>query len=246
MLDVGWPELLVIAIVLIVVVGPKDLPPMLRAFGKMTARLRTMAGEFRSQFDDALKEADLDDVRKTISDAQRLNPVNSLREAMNPLRQMGSEIKSDLQKSVKSPAAATAAEETAAVEPLVVPEPAMKLPVEPPVIATAPEATPSAEPAVKTAKPATARKPRASKATAAKPAEPVAPPLPAAKEPLPAAQEKPVAASAARKAAAAKAGAKPVAAKAEKKPAAASKPAAPKKPAAAKKTATKPKKSSDA
>jgi sec-independent protein translocase protein TatB len=240
MLDVGWPELLVIAIVLIVVVGPKDLPPMLRAFGKMTARLRTMAGEFRSQFDDALKEADLDDVRKAISDAQRLNPVNSLREAMNPLRQMGSEIKNDLQKSVKSPAAATAVEETAAVEPLVVPEPAMKLPAEPPVIATAPEATPTVEPAVAAAKPATARKPRASKAAPAKtPVEPVTPPAPAA-------EEKTVVVAAARKPAAAKTSAKPAAAKAEKKPTAASKPATPKKPAAPKKTAAKPKKSSDA
>ena len=106
MLDVGWSELLVIAIVLIVVVGPKDLPPMIRAFGKMTSRLRSMAGEFRSQFDDALKEAELDDVRKTITDAQKLNPANALRDVMNPLRQMGQDIRSDLQKatSIAKPA----------------------------------------------------------------------------------------------------------------------------------------------
>ena len=104
MLDVGWSELLVIAVVLIVVVGPKDLPPMLRAFGKMTSRLRAMAGEFRSQFDEALKEADLDEVRKTIGDAQRLNPMNTIREAINPLRQTADEIKSDLQKASTPPA----------------------------------------------------------------------------------------------------------------------------------------------
>jgi sec-independent protein translocase protein TatB len=99
MLDIGWTELVVIAIVLIVVVGPKDLPPMLRAFGRMTAKMRGMASEFRQQFDEALREADLDEVRKTISDAQSLNPANALRDAMNPLRQIGSEIKSDLQKA---------------------------------------------------------------------------------------------------------------------------------------------------
>ncbi|MGV8937111.1 MAG: Sec-independent protein translocase protein TatB [Allorhizobium sp.] len=99
MLDIGWTELLVIAVVLIVVVGPKDLPPMLRAFGKMTTRLRKTAGEFRSQFDEALREADMDDVRKTIGDVQRLNPSNALREAMNPLRQMGNDIKADLKKA---------------------------------------------------------------------------------------------------------------------------------------------------
>jgi sec-independent protein translocase protein TatB len=103
MLDIGWTELLVIAIVLIVVVGPKDLPPMLRAFGKMTTNLRKMAGDFRSQFDEALKESELDDVRKTISDAQRLNPTNALRDAINPLRQMGQEIRADLQKATQMP-----------------------------------------------------------------------------------------------------------------------------------------------
>ncbi|MBB4006025.1 Sec-independent protein translocase protein TatB [Allorhizobium taibaishanense] len=101
MLDIGWSELLVIAVVLIVVVGPKDLPPMLRAFGKMTTRLRKTAGEFRAQFDEALREADMDDLRRTIDDAQRLNPANALREAINPLRQMGADIKADLQRSTQ-------------------------------------------------------------------------------------------------------------------------------------------------
>jgi sec-independent protein translocase protein TatB len=102
MLDVGWTELVVIAIVLIIVVGPKDLPPMLRTFGKMMTKMRGMANDFRQQFDEALKEADLDDVRKTLSDAQKLNPANTIREAMNPLRQMGNDIKADLQKATTS------------------------------------------------------------------------------------------------------------------------------------------------
>ncbi|EHS49038.1 Sec-independent protein translocase protein tatB-like protein [Rhizobium sp. PDO1-076] len=107
MLDIGWTELLVIAVVLIVVVGPKDLPPMIRAFGKMTKRLRQTAGEFRSQFDEALREAELDDLKKSVDDIRSLNPTNSLREAINPLRQMGQDIKSDLQKAsrVDAPAA---------------------------------------------------------------------------------------------------------------------------------------------
>jgi sec-independent protein translocase protein TatB len=99
MLDVGWTELVVIAIVMIIVVGPKDLPPMLRTFGKMMTKMRGMASDFRQQFDEALKEADLDDVRKTLSEAQKLNPAHSIREAMNPLRQMGNDIKADLQKA---------------------------------------------------------------------------------------------------------------------------------------------------
>jgi sec-independent protein translocase protein TatB len=129
MFDIGWTELLVIAVVLIVVVGPKDLPPMLRAFGKMTQRARKVAGDFRAQFDEALREADLDEVRQTLSDAQKLNPVNTLREAMNPLRQMGNEIKADLQK-------ATTVDNKTEVPPAVMstPEPSMSLPETPPVM----------------------------------------------------------------------------------------------------------------
>lgn len=101
MLDIGWTELLVIAVILIVVVGPKDLPPMIRAFGKMTKRLRQTAGEFRAQFDEALREAELDDLKNSVNDIRSLNPANSLRETLNPLRQMGQEIKSDLERSTR-------------------------------------------------------------------------------------------------------------------------------------------------
>ncbi|NMN72919.1 Sec-independent protein translocase protein TatB [Rhizobium sp. 57MFTsu3.2] len=155
MFDIGWTELLVIAVVLIVVVGPKDLPPMLRAFGKMTQRARKVAGEFRAQFDEALREADLDEVRQTLTDAQKLNPVNTLREAMNPLRQMGNEIKADLQK-------ATTVDNKTEVPPAAVsvPEPSMSLPETPPVVAPAPVAA-GVENAAAQEKPKAARKPRA-------------------------------------------------------------------------------------
>ncbi|MDQ0421017.1 sec-independent protein translocase protein TatB [Peteryoungia aggregata LMG 23059] len=101
MLDIGWTELLVIAVILIVVVGPKDLPPMIRAFGKMTKRLRQTAGEFRAQFDEALREAELDDLKNSVNDLRSLNPANTIRETLNPLRQMGQEIKSDLERSTR-------------------------------------------------------------------------------------------------------------------------------------------------
>lgn len=101
MLDIGWTELLVIAVILIVVVGPKDLPPMIRAFGKMTKRLRQTAGEFRAQFDEALREAELDDLKNSVNDIRSLNPANTIRETLNPLRQMGQEIKSDLERSTR-------------------------------------------------------------------------------------------------------------------------------------------------
>ncbi|MDH6268075.1 sec-independent protein translocase protein TatB [Rhizobium sp. SG_E_25_P2] len=99
MLEVGWSEILVIALILIIVVGPKDLPGMLRTFGRMATRVRGMANEFRSQFDEALREAELDDVRKGLSEVNKLNPTNSLRDAINPIRKLGEDIKSDLRKA---------------------------------------------------------------------------------------------------------------------------------------------------
>ncbi|MEQ8739019.1 MAG: Sec-independent protein translocase protein TatB, partial [Hoeflea sp.] len=130
MLDIGWPELLVVAIVLIVVVGPKDLPPMLRAFGRTTKKLRGMASEFRGQFDEALREAELDDVKQTFSDAKKLNPMQSIRDAVNPLKDTAKDIRSDLEKAVNSKSSSST---PAKVD---VPEPTMKLDGSPPKVET--------------------------------------------------------------------------------------------------------------
>jgi sec-independent protein translocase protein TatB len=58
MFDIGWSEILMIAVVAIIVVGPKDLPRMLRTLGKTMGQLRRTANDFKRQFDDALKEAE--------------------------------------------------------------------------------------------------------------------------------------------------------------------------------------------
>jgi sec-independent protein translocase protein TatB len=80
MLDIGWSELLVIAVVAIIFVGPRDLIPMLRTFGQYAAKLKKMAGEFQSQFNDALREAELDDIQKTVSDVRNMTPLNALKD----------------------------------------------------------------------------------------------------------------------------------------------------------------------
>src|ERR687897_768248 len=84
MFDIGWTEMLVIAIVMIVVVGPKDLPKMLRTFGKTTAKLRSMAGDFQKQFNEALKEAELDEVKKSVDSLRGLPTLS--RQRQPPLR----------------------------------------------------------------------------------------------------------------------------------------------------------------
>lgn len=67
MFDIAWSEFLVVAVVALVVVGPRDLPALLRTVGKTVASLRRMAGEFQSQFNDAMREAELDDLKNQVT-----------------------------------------------------------------------------------------------------------------------------------------------------------------------------------
>lgn len=120
MFEIGWSEMLVIAIVLIVVVGPKDLPAMLRTFGRTVAKLRGMAGDFQKQFNDALKEAELDDVKKSVDALRGLNPVSEIRKQLNPFEQAASDVRSGLD-NVMKPKAAEESAATAAAEPAVEP-----------------------------------------------------------------------------------------------------------------------------
>jgi sec-independent protein translocase protein TatB len=70
MFDIGWSELLVIAVVAIVVMGPKELPRLMRTFGHYTGKLRRAAGEFQRQFEDAVRESELDEIRKALHDVR--------------------------------------------------------------------------------------------------------------------------------------------------------------------------------
>lgn len=96
MFEIGWTEMLVIAVVMIVVVGPKDLPKMLRAFGKTTAKLRSMAGDFQKQFNEALKEAELDDVKKSVESLKSLNPATEIKKQLNPFEKAAADVRAGL------------------------------------------------------------------------------------------------------------------------------------------------------
>lgn len=103
MFDIGWSELLVIAVVMIVVVGPKDLPKMLRAFGKATGKLRATASEFRTHFDEALREAELDEVKKTIDGVKKYDPRKTVTDLFEPVRSAGEDLRSSLNNSSPKP-----------------------------------------------------------------------------------------------------------------------------------------------
>lgn len=67
MLDIGWTELLVVGVVALVVIGPNELPRVLRTVGQSVRKLRRMAGEFQGQFNEALREAELSDLKDSVS-----------------------------------------------------------------------------------------------------------------------------------------------------------------------------------
>ncbi len=163
MFDIGWPELLIVAIVLIVVVGPKDLPRMLRTFGKTTNKLRSMAGDFRRQFDDALKEAELDDVKSIVDDARKLDPTAEIRKELNPMKKMGEQIKSGLDEAIK-PGTKAGIPAGKAADEVKAPEAPVKLPD------TKPELEPAAKKTASAAKPAAKKSTSRSKTATSKPA----------------------------------------------------------------------------
>lgn len=86
MFDIGWTELLVIACIAIIVVGPKDLPRMLRSLGQNLGKLRRLSREFQSTFNDALREAeqqaDIADMKKHVESINNSNPLGDLKKSI--------------------------------------------------------------------------------------------------------------------------------------------------------------------
>jgi sec-independent protein translocase protein TatB len=163
MFGIDSPELLVIAVVALVVIGPKELPGMLRSWGKWMAQMRGMASEFRGHVDEMVRQADLDDVKKQLASAPGLDL-----QALDPTK----EIKSALQEGMAEGEKAMAEAKAQLDNPLAEPESAPQIAAEPaPATTTAAinsEATPVAEAAPSASEPAvTSAEEKPAKAVAA-------------------------------------------------------------------------------
>lgn len=75
MFDIGWDEMAVVAVVALVVIGPKDLPVVLRQIGRWTRKARLMAGEFQRSIDDMVRENDLDQLKSQVEKATDPNAL---------------------------------------------------------------------------------------------------------------------------------------------------------------------------
>jgi sec-independent protein translocase protein TatB len=70
MFDIGWSELVVIAVVALIAIGPKELPGVLRMVGQWMGKARKMAAEFQGQFQEAMREAEMADLKKTFDEVK--------------------------------------------------------------------------------------------------------------------------------------------------------------------------------
>jgi sec-independent protein translocase protein TatB len=94
MFDIGWSELLVIGVIALVVIGPKDLPKVLKTVGYWVRKARTVSREFQSSIEQMVREAELDDVKKEIEKVtsvdlkqefeKSIDPTGDLKKAMEP------------------------------------------------------------------------------------------------------------------------------------------------------------------
>ena len=82
---IGYTELVVIALVAIIVIGPKDLPKVLRAFGRTMQKMRGMAREFQGHLDQAMREAGVDEIKKEINNLKTMNPVEDVKKEINSI-----------------------------------------------------------------------------------------------------------------------------------------------------------------
>ena len=110
MFDFGWIEILIIGLVMVLVLGPKELPHAMRSIAKVMRKARKLAAEFQGHFDDMLRETELDEVKKQVDQLKRTNLSSEIEKAIDP----GGEIKRDLNETLAAADPARASKTTTA------------------------------------------------------------------------------------------------------------------------------------
>ncbi len=148
MFNFGWGELVVIGIVALIAIGPKELPTVLRTLGQWMGKVRRMANEFQGQFNEALREAEFADLKKH---ADEISSSMSEIGQIDPIGDMQKDVERTFEETPPAEAVAEAAAEGAAT-PAALPDAAPALPEvevpppEPPVAVTSEEIAAAAEP----------------------------------------------------------------------------------------------------
>jgi sec-independent protein translocase protein TatB len=140
MFDISWGKLVIIGVVALLVIGPKELPAVLRQLGQAMAKIRRMAAEFQGQFQEAMREAEMADLKKEFEDT-----TSSLKSTFDT-----TDIKNELEKMIQDPVGSTPGADNVAATPpsdpaAPAPQTPASAPTDPVALGTAPVAP---EPAV--------------------------------------------------------------------------------------------------
>src|ERR1700674_3993916 len=122
MFDIGWSEFAVIAVVALIAIGPKELPGVLRTVGQWMGKARKMAAEFQGQFQEAMREAEMADLKKSFDEVKEAASGFTGGNLMTSLQKdVGAALRIDDIDKPSVSATETPATETTAIEPPVTP-----------------------------------------------------------------------------------------------------------------------------
>jgi sec-independent protein translocase protein TatB len=79
--QVGFLEIILLAMLALIVIGPKDLPKLMNRVGRFMAQMRNLANEFRAGFDQMAREAEMEELRQEIQELKKANPLNEISKA---------------------------------------------------------------------------------------------------------------------------------------------------------------------
>jgi sec-independent protein translocase protein TatB len=149
MFDFAWSEILVIAMVALIVIGPKDLPRVLRTAGKWAAKARAVAREFQGSIEQMIRESELDEVRREVEKVAATDIGHEIEKTVDPKGELQTALQPPgLGDAVNNPAGAAAISGPSEGEAVTTPEP-LPEPLPPPSspAVTAPaETTPAKTP----------------------------------------------------------------------------------------------------
>jgi sec-independent protein translocase protein TatB len=160
MFDIGWGELVIIGIVALIVIGPKELPTALRTAGQWMGKVRRMAAEFQGQFQEAMREAEMAELKKQVDEIG--NSTANLAN-FDPLGDVKSDFESAFDDKPKPPVtpdttvagtppavpAGIVSETPSVTAPPALPEPELPFEVQPPLDIPIPNTTPADTPSTK-------------------------------------------------------------------------------------------------
>jgi sec-independent protein translocase protein TatB len=146
MFDISWTEFALIGVVALVFIGPKELPAVMRTIGQYTRKVRSMAADFQNQFQEAMREAEMADLKKQVDDIKNTS-FDPLKDVREDLSAMGKDLQSSFD---AKPAPEVKPEVVAATPGASTPEPPEPSPSEPASLEPAPP-EPVTEPPAATA-----------------------------------------------------------------------------------------------